>query len=301
MRFTVSTLIGARDNAPSVAELEDAELVRMLTTPIPHVGDKLECLAWMPVKLRPDEQGRYRRAARHVEAVSCLVLDLDQGEPLKRARALIDSRRAILHTSWSHRPEFPKGRIVFPFAEPVPASKWPDVWTAAETWARSAELTIDPATKDASRLYFLPAYPRGDAERRSMFWAKAWDGEYLSWRWLLVQYPRPAGRSFAPVMSAGVRGLPGQDRTEQRRRFAVRVIETRAEELATAAQGGRNQLAFRAGAAAAQLHVAGVLDLEEARAVLVSAAVASGLSQREADSAIQNGINRGVNDGAWQF
>lgn len=303
MRFAVSALVGARDNAPTVAELDYSELVRMLTTPIPHVGDKLECLAWMPVRLRPNEHGEYRRAARYVEAVSCLVLDLDKGEPLKRARPLINGRYAILHTSWSHRVDVPKGRIVFPLAEPVPVAKWADVWTAAERWARGVELTIDPATKDASRLYFLPAYPRGDTERRAAFWAKAWSGELLSWRWLLSQYPRPRQevRTFPPVLSAGVRGLPGQDRSEQRRRFALRVIETRAQELATTGEGGRNMLAFRAGAAAAQLHAAGVLDLEEARAVLLSAAVASGLSQREADAAIQNGMQRGVNDGPWQF
>ncbi len=286
-----------------MADLDDAALVQMLTTPIPHVGDKLECLAWMPVRLRPDEQGRLRRAARYVEAVSCLVLDLDQGEPLRRAKPLIEGRRAILHTSWSHTFAYPKGRIVFPLAEPAPASKWGDVWTAAEQWARSVELTIDPATKDTSRLYFLPAYPKGDAERRRVFWAKAWDGEYLSWRWLVTQYPKPRVevRTFAPVQTANVRGLPGQDRTEQRRRFAWRVIETRAEELATTAEGGRNLLAFRAGAAAAQLHAAGVLDLEEARGVLLGAAMAAGLSQREADAAIQNGMNRGVSDGPWNF
>lgn len=303
MRFAVSALVGARDNAPTASELDDGELVRLLTTPIEHEGDKIECLAWMPVRLRPDEQGRIRRAARFVEAVSCLVLDLDQGEPLKRAKGLIDGRRAILHTSWSHTPAYPKGRIVFPLAEPAPASKWGDVWTAAEQWARSVELTIDPATKDASRLYFLPAVPKGDAERRRAFWAKAWEGEYLSWRWLVSTYPRPRVevRTFSPVQSANVRGLPGQDRTEQRRRFAWRVVETRAEELAATAEGGRNLLAFRAGAAAAQLHAAGVLDLEEARAVLLSAAMASGLSQREADAAIQNGMNRGASDGPWSF
>lgn len=303
MRFAVAGLVGAMDNAPTVDELEDAALVQMLTTPIPHEGKKEDCLAWSPVRLRRDEAGRYRRAARYVDAVTCLVLDLDRGEPLKRAKPLIEGRRAILHTSWSHSPSHPKGRIVFPFAEPAPASKWPDVWTSAERWAKEAGLTMDPATKDMSRLYFLPAYPKGDAERRAAFWAKAWDGEYLSWRWLLTQYPKPRVevRTFPPVQTANVRGLPGQDRTEQRRRFARRVIETRAEELATTAEGGRNLLAFRAGAAAAQLHAAGVLDLEEARGVLLGAAMAAGLSQREADAAIQNGMNRGVSDGPWSF
>lgn len=301
--WSIAALNGAFDNQPVPIEVDGKQLDQLLTRAVAHDGPKENCPAWSPVRLRPDEQGRYRRAARYVEAVSCLVLDLDKGEPLKRARPLIDGRYAILHTSWSHRVDFPKGRIVFPLAEPVPAAKWADVWTAAETWARGVELTIDPATKDASRLYFLPAYPRGDTERRAAFWAKAWSGELLSWRWLLSQYPKPRQevRTFPPVLSAGVRGLPGQDRSEQRRRFALRVIETRAQELATTGEGGRNMLAFRAGAAAAQLHAAGVLDLEEARAVLLSAAVASGLSQREADAAIQNGMQRGVSDGPWQF
>jgi hypothetical protein len=301
MMFAVAALNGAMDNAPRCGEVTDGELVRLLTHPLGHAGEKVDAPAWSPVKLRLDEQGRHRRAARYVESVSCLVMDFDRGEPLKRAKPLIEGRRAILHTSWSHTREKPKGRLVFPLAEPAPASRWADVWLAAEAWAKTASLTMDPAAKDASRLYFLPAYPESEPRRRYDFWARAWQGDYLSWRWLVMAYAPPKPRAFAPVPSVAVRGLPGQDRSEQRRHFARRVIETRAQELATAAEGGRNLLAFRAGAAAGRLRLAGVLDLEEARATLISAAMASGLTPREAEHAVANGIQRGEADGPWSF
>jgi len=303
VRFAIAALDGAFDNAPEVAEVEDAQLEQLLTRPIEHDGPKESCPAWSPVKLRLDENGRYRRAARYVDSVSCLVLDLDRGEPLKRGMGLISGRRAMLHTSWRHTAEYPKGRLVFPFAEAVPAARWPAVWSAAERWARTVELTIDPATKDCSRLYFLPAYPRGDDERRAAFWGRAWQGEYLSWRWLVATHgppPEPV-RTFAPVHTPLARGLPGQDRSEQRRHFARRVIETRCSELAGTPEGGRNALAFRAGAVAGQLSAAGVLDLTAARSDILSAALAAGLSSREAEATIENGIRRGEADGPFQF
>jgi hypothetical protein len=66
-------------------------------------------------------------------------------------------------------------------------------------------------------------------------------------------------------------------------------------------EGGRNLAAFRAGAVAAQLAEAGALELASARSALVAAAMSSGLSAREADDAVDNGIKRGRSDGAFQF
>jgi hypothetical protein len=301
--WSIAALDGAFDNQPAPLEVNDEQLEQLLTQPIVHDGPKESCPAWSPVRLRPNERGEYRRAARYVESVSCLVLDLDRGEPLKRALALIAGRRAMLHTSWRHTADYPKGRLTFPFSEPVPAAKWPLVWGAAERWARTVELTIDPAAKDCSRLYFLPAYPAGNEERKRAFWARAWVGELLSWRWLATQYPPPREevRAFAPVATPLQRGLPGQDRTAQRAHFAARIIETRVRELQSAGEGGRNSLAFRAGAVAGQLAAAGVLNLGSARVLIINAAIAAGLSPREAEGTVDNGIRRGEADGPFSF
>jgi len=123
MRFGVAALNGCRDNEPHPGEVEFGELAGLLSEPIAHRGAKETIPAWMPTILRPDDAGRYRRAKASVVAVSCLVLDLDQGEPLERAAALAEGYTAMMHTSWSHTPEHPKARLVFPFAEPAPAAE----------------------------------------------------------------------------------------------------------------------------------------------------------------------------------
>ena len=305
MMWTIAGLNGCRDNEPAPAEVEFGELAGVLSQPIAHRGAKESIPAWMPTVLRPDERGKFRRAKASVIAVSCLVLDLDQGEPLDRAAALAEGYTAIMHTSWSHTPEHVKARLVFPFAEPAPAARWEQVWDAAARWAARGGLTLDPATKDASRLYFLPAYPAGDETRRRNF--RSWvrygeEDQLLSWRRLLLDHPAPVEtRRHPPVAPSAYRVLPGQDATAGRRRFAVAIIDTRARELASMGEGGRNQAAFRAGAVAAQLAEAGVLDLGAARAALVAAAISAGLSAREADDAVDNGIKRGKSDGPFQF
>ena len=305
MRFVLAALNGCRDNEPQPGEVEFAELAGLLSEPIAHRGSKESIPAWMPTILRPDDAGRFRRAKASVVAVSCLVLDLDQGEPLDRAAALADGYTAMMHTSWSHTPEHPKARLVFPFAEPAPVARWEQVWDAAARWAKLGGLTLDPATKDASRLYFLPAYPVGDEARRRAFraWVRYDDADQLlSWRRLLLDHPAPVeARRHPPVASSAYRAMPGQDATAGRRRFAAAIIDTRARELASMGEGGRNLAAFRAGAVAAQLAEAGVLDLAAARAALVASAISSGLSAREADDAIDNGIKRGRSDGPFQF
>jgi hypothetical protein len=305
MMWTIAALNGCRDNEPHPGEVEFGELAGLLSEPLPHRGAKETIPAWMPTILRPDDAGRYRRAKASVVAVSCLVLDLDQGEPLERAAALAEGYTAMMHTSWSHTPEHPKARLVFPFAEPAPAARWDQVWDAAARWALKGGLTLDPATKDASRLYFLPAYPAGDETRRRAF--RAWvryddDDQLLSWRRLLLDHPAPVeARRHPPVPSSAYRVMPGQDATAGRRRFAAAIIDTRARELASMGEGGRNLAAFRAGAVAAQLAEAGALELASARSALVAAAMSSGLSAREADDAVDNGIKRGRSDGAFQF
>ena len=305
MTWTIAALTGCRDNEPLPGEVEFGQLAGLLSQPIAHRGAKESIPAWMPTVLRPDERGKYRRAKASVIAVSCLVLDLDQGEPLDRAAALAEGYTAMMHTSWSHTPEHPKARLVFPFHEPAPAARWEQVWDAAARWAKKSGLTLDPATKDSSRLYFLPAYPAGDEARRRTF--RSWvrygeEDQLLSWRRLLLDHPAPVeARKHPPVAPSAYRVLPGQDATAGRRRFAAAVVDTRSRELASMGEGGRNQAAFRAGAVAAQLAEAGVLDLGAARAALVAAAISAGLSAREADDAVDNGIKRGKSDGPFQF
>ncbi len=122
------------------AELREAAL-RQLKTRLP---------CWSPA--------HYRRGATRglagVESLSCLVLDYDDGTDIEAATAPWQSWALMVHTSWSHTTEHPRFRLVLPLAEAVPATAWEGVWRWAA--ARSAG-TVDPACKDPSRLYLLPA------------------------------------------------------------------------------------------------------------------------------------------------
>lgn len=274
------------------------ELVELLTVPTVHVGDKLRLSAWSPVQLR---SGATTRANANIEAVSCLVYDFDRGEPVERVEALAYGRTAIVHTSFSHRPEHPKLRVVLPLAVTCPAERWADVWGAASRWAASQGLTVDAATKDAARIFFLPATPP-EAERRRAFYSASQEGELLTWRWLLATYPAPVeARRFAPVKRAVLQGLPGQDLTSIRAEQAARIIAHRCRELYSTAEGGRNLRTFRIAAAAAQLHAAGALDLTSALEDITQAARAAGLGDREIATTIASGVARGKQDGPWPF
>ena len=294
----------ARDGQAHRAMLSWEDFALLLTDPRIHAGEKERLPGWVPAIMKgPDLT--MRRCSENVEALSCIVLDLDKGEPLDRCIDLAAGLQAIAHTSWSHRPDYPKARLVLPLAEPAPAAKWPTVWGAAARWAASRSLTVDPQCKDPSRLYFLPAVPTGIPERRREFHAGETTGDRLSWRWLVTHYPAPeVPRYHAAVRHAAERRLPGQPEDESARvAFARGVLATRCREIAgTAEGGGRNTLVFRAAAACAQLaQHRGLMSLAFAEAEILAAAMAAQLSQSEAVRAIQSGFQRGRADGPWPF
>lgn len=301
MTYSVAISDHARTSACVQHALPWPELVELLTVPAVHAGEKTRLTAWSPVQLRPGADGQTRRANAHVEAVSCLVYDFDKGESAERVDALAYGWTAIAHTSWSHAPSYPKLRLILPLAEPCPAARWPDVWGAAARWAASHGLTVDPSTKDPSRLFFLPATPP-EPERRRQFYASSQEGALLTWRHVLTTWPAPVeARRFQPVKPVLSRGLPGQDLTSIRSQQAARIIAHRCRELSSTSEGGRNQRLFRIAAAAAQLHAAGALDLPSAVDDITQAARAAGLGDREISTTIASGITRGKQDGPWPF
>ncbi|MGB1275240.1 MAG: hypothetical protein ACPG77_05770, partial [Nannocystaceae bacterium] len=108
---------------------------------------------WSPTCYR----GGARRGSDGVEHISCLVLDYDDGDTtIEVASATWERWYHIVHTTWSHRPEHPKFRVIVPLAEPVSASNWQRVWAWAE---ERTGMAIDPACKSVSHTYALPAVP----------------------------------------------------------------------------------------------------------------------------------------------
>lgn len=308
-RRPVLLVDGARNADGRVAWWSMTDLVEELTR-VRWAEAKIDAPGWLPVEML--EGSTYRRRD-NIARVWALVCDID--DQARGFDALVGSVRglgvaAIVHTTWSHTPEHPKARVVFPLLEAVPAADWLEVWKAGAEWARTWGAEVDKACKDPSRLYFLPAVDRADWWTR-----KEWfdfevleDLPCLCWRWLVANHaPKPPERIVPRLQrtNAGLR-LDQLDRQQRRRRkFAQAVLDRRCELVRQASPGkgqiGRNGYSYTGARAAGQLIAAGVLEEQDATAALLDAAIAAGLDQGEAARAIRNGIHKGKGDGAWTF
>lgn len=314
-RWSAVRYSGALDNLPRPVSWSARSLVETMTRHRDWIGEKVEAPAWSPVRMKPDTA---RRLAANVEAVTMLVLDCDSGESLDTLEALGDEYVRMGHTSWSHRPEHPKVRLVFPFRPdvPCPVSVWPRVWGAAARWAAAHGVTVDAATKDPSRLYFLPA-TAPELEPRE--WFESWHyGEqepqrvgglpsrprsFLSWASLASAYPEPETVRMAPPKSTAGRLGETEDRRERRRRaFARGMLKHRCRAMVAAGEGGKGAKTGRAartfalGRLVARLTRAGLIDEGWGVATVEDAAVASGLPAKEYGRAIRNGLAAGASD-----
>lgn len=163
--FAVATFSSAFDNHPAPRRVTWRALCQSLTTfRVVRAEDKRHLPAWSPAEY-PDGA---RRCASAVRAVSCIVLDLDDGSRAAQAQAAWEDWPHIVHTTWSHTPDAPRLRLVVPLEVPVPRALWHRAWHWAH--ARSG-LVADPACKDPSRLYFVPAVRSHDWPR----WARVFD------------------------------------------------------------------------------------------------------------------------------
>jgi len=169
-----------------------------------------------------------RRKSR-VIAVSCLVLDYDEGTPLREAHLQWAEFPHIMHTSWSHTKEHPKCRVVVPLLRPVEASGWARVFH----WALQRAPTIDTQCSDPSRIFFMPSHPVGAGGA----WAKAWAPE----SGFLSLDPETLPPTPAEVKAEALRNRPprrvgfGQGRGAARRAVSE-ALKTQESARVTAAQ-----------------------------------------------------------------
>lgn len=138
----------AREAAVHAAATDASDRVRRSTK------TRLPC--WSPVRCHPGAT----RGIPAVEHVTCLVLDYDDGTSLEAAVEAWTDWPLFVATTWSHTLDAPRFRVVLPLDRPVPAEAWPAAWQWA---ADRAAGQVDPACKDPSRLYLLPALRSRDA------------------------------------------------------------------------------------------------------------------------------------------
>lgn len=309
----------ARDNISKPAEWNKSDIIRHLCHPRVWSGEKVMVPSWSPVVMT--EPGA-QRLARNVAGVSMLVLDCDRGEPIETMEALGDEYIRVAHTSWSHTPQHPKVRLVFPFEALCPAEHWPRVWRAAARWAAERGVTVDAAAKDASRLYFLPYVPMVECEpggnpHLEEFESWAYDSTiearpgmlpprvrtYMSWAHIASRYPDPEPEPLVVMQSAGRPKYTDDMHARRRRAFAMGMLEHRCQSMIAAGEGGkgaktgRNNRTFALARLVARLAAAGSMDLAEGVAVVEQAAITAGLKQSEYARVIRNGLAAGDADG----
>lgn len=125
------------------------------------VTDKRDLPCWSPAVFPPGEGSTAERAL----SVGCLVLDIDGGASIEEAVERCDPLTFALHTSWRHRSEAPRFRVVLPLARPISAERWPAAW---QRGVELLGLAVDRSCVNANRRYFLPACPRADSDRRGI-------------------------------------------------------------------------------------------------------------------------------------
>ncbi|WP_199541548.1 DNA primase family protein [Paraburkholderia kururiensis] len=149
--FTLFT--GIKSNAP---RMETASLAQFLAMFEKHMilADKASGKPWSPTVYKDGAS----RGNAGVEAMTALVIDVDDGTPFSALEAKLEPFLYVVHSSYSHTVAYPKYRVVLPLAAPVMVAEWPSVWRRLSSFVDGH---ADPATKDPARLYFLPSMPPG--------------------------------------------------------------------------------------------------------------------------------------------
>jgi hypothetical protein len=140
------------ENEGGHTELTWPQFLAFVSSPV--VADtkpKLE--GWSPARFAGNV-----RAAKNVEAVSCIVLDDDSsGFSFDEIVDAWSTCAGVVHTSHSHTELKPKFRIVLRGSRDMTAAEHAIVWA----WCNDRGPLVDQATKDASRFWFVPAHREG--------------------------------------------------------------------------------------------------------------------------------------------
>ncbi|MEB2314105.1 MAG: virulence-associated E family protein [Sorangiineae bacterium] len=284
MKIAITRWPNLLDTRGEGVELTWRELVAEFSKRAPFRGDK-QHPGWSPTRCEPA-----RRALETVQSVSALCLDYDGGTAIDDAAAAWTGTRALIHTTRKHTPDAHRFRVILPLSREVSPAEYSALWAAVDAKLGGV---VDPATKDASRFWYVPGCPL-DAE----FIAREIEGEPLDVdAWLAPPAPAPT----AP------------------KRYADAALRRAVTNVRGAAEGERNRTLNREAYSLAGLVAAGELQELEVRDHLMSAALAAGLPQGEAAKTVDSGFGAGlarpravppsspkapapgvVDDGAWQ-
>lgn len=153
LTFQISEFGNSRDNHPKPKTYSWDSFCKAYSVNVEQC--QKDGPAWSPVSYAEG----VTRKKEHVQYVSMAVIDVDNGTLISTFLQHLEGIAFLTHSSYSHTPEHPKYRVIIPFAKPVAADQWAEVWLRVNQLVGGCN---DPATKDASRLYYKPAHPPGN-------------------------------------------------------------------------------------------------------------------------------------------
>ena len=173
-----------KDNQPQTIERPLDCIIESLTRPLDGVTSKDSIPLWSPTIFEGTRSGA------NAKEIGFLVYDIDDGvAPVSSWRLFADCV-VICHTSFSHKPQHHKYRIIIPLETPIPAKDWDRASIAGKEYWQSVVGRGEPdpkALKDVARIYYRYAIPLSDPAleewdpRRSKFnhTAVYWDDKPL--------------------------------------------------------------------------------------------------------------------------
>lgn len=148
--------------------------------------DKKRAPLWSPATYPPGAE----RKKQNVESVTFFAADLDHvtwaDYDAVKDRLLAAGLAFVAHSTYRHTADEPRLRVLVPFTEPVPASEWDWVWQSMDETFFGGRL--DPQTKDASRMMYVPSCPPDGPEP---FTDGCREGKALDWTHLPKPEPKP--------------------------------------------------------------------------------------------------------------
>jgi len=221
------------------------------------------------------------RAKQNVVGLSALVLDYDGGSRIEDAAAHWAEWFGVIHTTRKHKPDAHRFRVILPLTRIVTAEEYEILWRWAESIAAAAGHTIDPATKDASRFWFMPGPQRGGTYELHRLHGHAVD-------------PDPIIASHRYAENERQREIEDPTPERRTRGYGNRALEIACDRIRRAAKGQRNDTLNKEAYSIARLVGGGVIDDAVARRDLRAAGLAAGLEPGEVTKTLGSAFSSGL-------
>lgn len=96
-------------------------------------------------------------ATTTVEKDGRTLQKIEPSNEITQVLGVLDGFECCWHTSFSHRPDWPKYRVVWPLSRPVNPREYMNLWDTLNGRFLEAGVLLDPSTKNVSRVWFVAA------------------------------------------------------------------------------------------------------------------------------------------------